>query len=54
MVMMMNDDKIVRTYSLTKKHVAMVDELCEKEQRTASGIIKLAIEQYYKRNINEE
>ena len=50
----MNDDKILRTYSLTEKHTAMVEELCKKEERTASAIIRLAIEHYYKRDENEK
>lgn len=51
---MMMNDKIVRTYSLTEKHIDMVDELCKKEERTASAIIRLAIEYYYRRDKNEE
>lgn len=49
---MANDknDKCIRTYSLTAKHLDMIDELCEKEERTASAIIRLAIEYYYKRD----
>lgn len=46
------NDKIVRTYSLTEKHIRMLEELSEKEQRTASAIIRLAIEYYYKRDEN--
>lgn len=49
--MKMNDnDKIVRTYSLTEKHIKMLDELSKKEERTASAIVRLAIEHYYKRD----
>lgn len=48
-----NNDKCIRTYSLTTKHLDMIDELCKKEERTASAIIRLAVEYYYRRHDNE-
>lgn len=48
------NEKIARTYTLTEKHIKMLDELSKKEERTASGIVRLAIEHYYQRDQNEK
>lgn len=53
MVKPMNNEKIMRTYSLTEKHLDMLDELCKREDRTVSAIVRLAIEYYYKREEDE-
>lgn len=46
-------EKIVRTYSMTQESIDMLDELVKKEDRSASAVLRRAIEYYYKRNDDE-
>ena len=42
--------QIIRTFSLDSKHIDMLDTLAEKEKRSASSIIRFALEEYYDRH----
>lgn len=41
--------QIIKTFTLKEEHLAMIDELCSIEERSASAIIRKAIEEYYKK-----
>ena len=47
-VSVQQSNQIIKTFTLKEEHVAMIDELCQIEQRSASAIIRKAIENYYK------
>jgi hypothetical protein len=46
--------KMIKSVNLTEEQIAMMEELCSMENRSASAIVGIAIEYYYKsKKVNE-
>ena len=40
--------KTIKSYNLTEEQIARIDELCSMENRSASVIVGMAVDYYYK------